>query len=96
MPDLAVTIPFVFDSETAIANAGGDPWAKEYLKNNVAGSGAFKVESWKPGTETIYTRNDDWACGPMPTSRPMATPPAACTNAACPIQLPSPTVSVFS
>src|SRR3954447_1907849 len=48
MPDLAVAIPMVYDSETAIANSGGDPLAKEYLKNNVAGSGAYKVESWKP------------------------------------------------
>ena len=73
MPDLGVTIPFIFDSETAIANSGGDPWAKEYLKNNVAGSGAFKVESWKPGTETIYTRNDDWKCGPLPKLRRVIT-----------------------
>ncbi|UFN51199.1 ABC transporter substrate-binding protein [Roseomonas sp. OT10] len=69
MPNLAVTIPFVFDSELAIRNAGGDPLAKEYLKNNVAGGGAFKVESWKPGTETIYIRNDAWKNGPMPTLR---------------------------
>jgi peptide/nickel transport system substrate-binding protein len=69
MPNLAVTIPFVFDSELAIKNGGGDPLAKEWLKNNVAGSGAFKVESWKPGVETIYVRNDDWACGPLPKLR---------------------------
>jgi peptide/nickel transport system substrate-binding protein len=69
MPDLAVTIPFVFDSELAMANSAGDPLAKDYLKNNIAGSGAFKVESWKPGTETIYVRNDDWACGDLPKLR---------------------------
>lgn len=73
MPNLGVTIPFVFDSELAIKNGGGDPWAKEWLKNNVAGSGAFKVESWKPGTETIYVRNDDWACGPKPAMRRIIT-----------------------
>ncbi len=67
---MRVTIPFVIDSETgAKANSGGDPLAKEWLKNNVAGSGAFKVESWKPGTETIYARNDDWKSGPMPSLR---------------------------
>ncbi|MFK4047720.1 ABC transporter substrate-binding protein [Roseomonas mucosa] len=60
MANLGVTIPFVFDSELAIRNGGGDPWAKEWLKNNVAGTGAYKVESWKPGTETIYVRNEDW------------------------------------
>jgi len=31
MPDLAVTIPFVIDSETAKANAGGDPLARADL-----------------------------------------------------------------
>ena len=69
MPDLAVTIPFVFDSELAVRSGGGDPWAKEWLKNNVAGSGAFKVESWKPGVETIYVRNEAWASGALPTLR---------------------------
>ena len=69
MPDLGVTIPFVFDSELAIKNAGGDPLAKEYLKNNIAGGGAYKVESFKPGNETIYTRFDDWKSGPMPKLR---------------------------
>ena len=73
MPNLAVTIPFVFDSELAQRNGGGDPWAKEWLKNNVAGSGAFRVESWKPGVETIYTRNDDWTSGPLPTLRRVIT-----------------------
>ena len=69
LPNLAVTIPFIFDSELAIKNSGGDPHAKEWLKNNVAGSGAYKVESWKPGVETIYVRNDDWACGKLPQLR---------------------------
>lgn len=69
MPNLAVTIPFVFDSELAQKNGGGDPWAKEWLKNNVAGSGAFKVESWKPGVETIYVRNDAWTSGKLPSLR---------------------------
>jgi peptide/nickel transport system substrate-binding protein len=73
LPDLAVTIPFVFDSELALKNAGEDPWAKEFLKNNVAGSGAFKVESWKPGTETIYTRFDSWKGGKLPEIRRIIT-----------------------
>lgn len=70
MPNLGVTIPFVIDSEQAQKNAAaGDPWAKEYLKNNVAGGGAYRVESWKPGNETIYARFDDWRSGPLPKMR---------------------------
>ena len=51
MSNLAVTIPFVIDAELAQRNGGGDPWAKDWLKNNGAGSGAYRVESWKPGVE---------------------------------------------
>ena len=69
IPNLCVTVPFVIDAELAKANAAGDPLAKDFLKNNVAGSDAFKVESWKPGTETIYVRNDDWAGGELPKLR---------------------------
>ena len=39
------------------------------LSWNSAEGGAYKVESWKPGTETIYVRNDDWKCGPLPKVR---------------------------
>ena len=73
IPNLGVTTPMIFDSETAIAHSDGDPSAKDYLKNNVAGSGAFKAESRKPGTETIYVRNDDWKCGPLPKRRRVIT-----------------------
>lgn len=69
MSNLAVTIPFVIDAELAQRNGGGDPWAKEWLKNNVAGSGAYRVESWKPGVETIYVRNDAWTSGKLPQLR---------------------------
>jgi peptide/nickel transport system substrate-binding protein len=41
-----------------------DPWASEWLKNNPAGGGAYKIASWKPGEEVIYVRNDNWKCGP--------------------------------
>ena len=69
LPNLAVTIPFVIDSELAIKNGGDDPWAKDWLKNNVAGSGAFRIESWKPGNETVYVRNDAWTSGRLPSLR---------------------------
>lgn len=73
LPDVAVTIPFIYDSELAIKNGAGDPWAKDYLKNNIAGGGAFKVESWKPGSETIYSRFDNWKSGKLPSLRRIIT-----------------------
>jgi peptide/nickel transport system substrate-binding protein len=70
MPDLAVPVPVIVNSELAKKHATQqDPWAMEWLKNNDAGSGAYKLESWKPGQETIYTRFDDWKSGPLPKLR---------------------------
>src|SRR2546425_11002332 len=67
MPDLAVPVPIVINSELAKKHAtASDPWAMEWLKNNDAGSGAYKLESWKPGQETIYVRFDEWKSGPLP------------------------------
>ena len=37
--------------------------------NNTAGGGAYKLESWKPGQEIIYVRNDDWKSGKAPKIR---------------------------
>jgi len=67
MPDMAVPVPSIYNSELARKHATAtDPWAAEWLKNNEAGGGAYKVESWKPGQEIVYTRFDDWKSGPLP------------------------------
>lgn len=67
LPDLAVPVASIYNSELAKKNAtADDPWAANWLKNNTAGGGAYKVESWKPGQELIYARNDAWINGPMP------------------------------
>ena len=67
MPDMAVPVPSIYNSELAKKHAtAADPWAAEWLKSNEAGGGAYKVESWKPGQEIVYTRFDDWKSGPLP------------------------------
>ncbi|MEL6964454.1 MAG: ABC transporter substrate-binding protein [Pseudomonadota bacterium] len=67
LPDLAVPVPMIINSEVAMANATeDDPWAMEYLHQNPAGSGAFKVAAWKPGEQLVYERNDAWVGGPLP------------------------------
>jgi peptide/nickel transport system substrate-binding protein len=65
--NVAVVVPFIINSELAKKNATPeDPWALAWLKNNEAGGGAYKIESWKAGTETIFARFDDWKSGPLP------------------------------
>jgi peptide/nickel transport system substrate-binding protein len=67
MPDLAVPVPAVINSGLAKKHATDqDPWAMEWLKNNEAGGGAFKVDKWTPGQEVTYLRYDDWKSGPLP------------------------------
>jgi peptide/nickel transport system substrate-binding protein len=65
--NVAVVVPFIINSELAKKNATAeDPWALAWLRNNEAGGGAYRIESWKPGTETIFTRFDGWESGPLP------------------------------
>ncbi len=68
LPDLAVPVPFIINSEVAMANATeDDPWAMEYLHTTPAGSGAFKVARWEQGQQLVYERNDAWVGGPLPS-----------------------------
>src|SRR5881392_4239534 len=67
IPDLAVIVPCVVNSELVKKNASEkDPWGLEYTKQQTAGGGAYKVTKWTAGTEVIMERNDDWVGGPMP------------------------------
>lgn len=67
MPDMAVPVASIYNSELAKKNATAeDPWAATWLKTNTAGGGAFKVAAWKPGQEIVYERFDDWKSGPLP------------------------------
>ena len=70
MFNLAVVVPFVINSVLAKKNAtAADPWSMAWLRNNEAGGGAYRVESWRPGSETILARFDNWKCGPLPKIR---------------------------
>jgi peptide/nickel transport system substrate-binding protein len=70
LPDIAVVIPAIYNSALVKKNATErDPWGMDFLKNNMAAGGAFKVEKYTPGTEVIYVRNDDWKCGPLPSMK---------------------------
>ncbi len=67
LPDLAVVVPCVLNSELVKKHANEkDPWGLEYTKQNTAGSGAYRVVSWNAGTEVVLERNDKWAGGPLP------------------------------
>ena len=67
MPDLVVPVPVIVNSELAKKHATAkDPWAFEWVSHNDSGGGAFKVETWTPGQQTVFTRFDDWKSGPLP------------------------------
>src|SRR5436190_4178278 len=67
MPDLVVPVPVIINSELAKKHATpADPWAFEWVSRNDCGGGAYKVESWSPGQQTVFTRFDAWKSGPLP------------------------------
>ncbi len=67
LPDMAVVVPAIYNSKLAKQHATEkDPWAMEWMKTNDAGSGAYKLEKWVPGQETVLVRYDDWKSGPKP------------------------------
>src|SRR4249919_2436056 len=70
IPDLAVIVPCVINSELVKKNASEkDPWGMDYTKQNTAGGGAYRVVTWNAGTEVILERNDKWTGGPLPKTK---------------------------
>ena len=67
LPDLGVPVPIIINSTVAKKHSTEkDPWATDYLHKNPAGSGAFTLERWDSGQQTIYKRHDAWKSGPLP------------------------------
>jgi peptide/nickel transport system substrate-binding protein len=70
MNNMAVVVPCVFNSALVKKHATPeDSWGLAWTRNNTAGGGAYKVESWRSGQEIVYTRFDDWKSGPLPALR---------------------------
>src|ERR1700737_4054544 len=64
LPNLATVYPIIINSKVAKANATAeDPWAIAWLKEHTAGSGAYVIESFKPGEQVIMKRNEAWNRG---------------------------------
>ena len=67
LPNLAVPVPIIINSEVAKEHVtDDDPWATDYLHRNPAGGGAFRLGRWDPGEQVVYERFDDWINGPVP------------------------------
>jgi len=64
LPNLATVYPLIINSKLAKAHAtADDPWAINWLKENEAGSGAYVVETFKPGEQVVVKRNEAWNRG---------------------------------
>src|SRR3984885_15336704 len=64
LPNLATVYPIIINSKVAKANATpDDPWAIGWLKEHTAGSGAYVIESFKPGEQVIMKRSEAWNRG---------------------------------
>src|SRR5580658_6485007 len=64
LPNLATVYPIIINAKVAKANAtADDPWAIAWLKEHTAGSGAYIIESFKPGEQVIMKRSEAWNRG---------------------------------
>jgi len=64
LPNLATVYPIIINSKLAKSHAtADDPWALNWTKENAAGSGAYIVETFKPGEQVIAKRNEAWNRG---------------------------------
>lgn len=67
LPDLGVPVAAIYNAQLAKQHATEkDPWAMAWLKVNTAAGGAYRIESWRPGQQTVYARFDGWRSGPLP------------------------------
>src|SRR4030081_2181179 len=64
LPNLATVYPIIINSKVAKEHATAeDPWATAWLKEHTAGSGAYVIDTFKPGEQVIMTRNEAWNRG---------------------------------
>lgn len=45
-----------------------DPWATEFFKDNIVGSGPYKLDSWQHGSQITLVKNEQWWGGWQPGS----------------------------
>lgn len=70
LPDLCHPYATIVNAKLAKKHATAeDPWATKWLRGNLAGGGAYKIESYTAGQQVVYVRNDSWRCGPLPPIR---------------------------
>ena len=73
LANLCVPYAIMVNSKLAKQHAtADDPWAQEWMKANTAASGAYMVESYRPGESVTLRRNDAWkggADGALPAFR---------------------------
>ena len=64
LANLCVCYAIMINSKLAKKNAtADDPWAMEWMKTNTAASGAYIIDSHKPGESTVLRRNEKWVGG---------------------------------
>lgn len=67
LPNFALTYPIIVNHKLALEHATeSDPWASEWLKNNPAGGGAYRIARADIGERILFERFDEWKSGRLP------------------------------
>ncbi|MBM9402781.1 ABC transporter substrate-binding protein [Gluconacetobacter azotocaptans] len=69
LANLAMPYAIMINSRLARRHATpDDPWAQQWMQQNTAAGGAYRVERFTPGVNIILTRNDAWGARSSGTS----------------------------
>src|ERR1700675_3943859 len=64
LPNLATVYPIIINSKVAKDHAtADDPWGTTWLKEHTAGSGAYQINTFKPGEQVIRKHTEAWNRG---------------------------------
>jgi peptide/nickel transport system substrate-binding protein len=64
LPYHMVMFPIISAKAIDDHKTSSDPWAKKWFQDNVAGSGAYTLDSWVKGTKITLAKNPKWWQGP--------------------------------
>jgi peptide/nickel transport system substrate-binding protein len=64
LPYHMVKFPIVSAKALEAHRTSSDPWAKTWFATNVAGTGAYTLQSWVKGTKITLAKNTKWWAGP--------------------------------
>src|SRR5438445_10687136 len=60
VPAHLVKVGIVSSQAITQHQTSSDPWSQDFLKDNIVGSGAYKLDNWQHGAQMTLVKNETW------------------------------------